>query len=92
MKSSLTVRLLSLTCLALALSACGTTGTAVLNNVSKDCDRDYDGTISAGITGGQFTGTVKVKCYRAGSPRLTPGLVVGGAPIAAEAAPPGPPT
>jgi hypothetical protein len=89
MKSSLTVRLLSLTCLALALSACGSTGTAVLSNLSADCDRDYDGTISAGITGGQFTGTVKVKCHAKGS--LTPGSVIGG-PIAREAAPPDPPS
>lgn len=51
----------------LALAGCGTTGSAVLNNVSQDCDRHYDGTISAGITGGQFTGTFKADCKAASS-------------------------
>lgn len=44
------------------LSGCGSTGAKVLDNVSNDCARKYDGTISAGITGGQFTGTVKIDC------------------------------
>lgn len=59
------LRLLSLACLAVALSACGTTGTKVLDNVSNDCARKYDGTITAGITGAQFTGTVKIDCRAA---------------------------
>jgi hypothetical protein len=55
----------ALACLMLA--GCGSTGVKVLDNVSNDCARKYDGTISAGITGGQFTGTVKIDCQPHGA-------------------------
>ncbi len=52
--------------LGLLLAACGTngTGTKVLENL-ESCNRHYDGAISAGITGAQFTGTIKVDCLNA---------------------------
>jgi hypothetical protein len=46
----------------LGLSACGTTGQAVLTNVAN-CTRHYDGAVTAGVLGGgQFVGTVKIDC------------------------------
>jgi hypothetical protein len=51
--------------LALALSGCSTAGQQqVLTNL-QGCERHYDGTISAGMTGGQFAGTVKIDCPHA---------------------------
>ena len=52
--------------LGLLVSACGTTGagTKVLENL-ESCNRRYDGAIAAGITGAQFTGTIKVECLNA---------------------------
>jgi hypothetical protein len=52
---------------ALCLTACSTTGQTVLNNVNQSCTRHYDGAISAGITGANFTGTFKADCTAAGS-------------------------
>ncbi|MEW5687216.1 MAG: hypothetical protein AB1942_20060 [Pseudomonadota bacterium] len=52
--------------LGLLVAACGSTGTGakVLENL-ESCNRRYDGAISAGITGAQFTGTIKVECLNA---------------------------
>jgi len=59
----------------LVLAGCGSTGTKFLDNVSNDCERHYDGAVTGGITGAQFTGTVKVDCQpsgRAAAPVTTP--------------------
>ena len=51
-----------LTLVCLGLSACGTTGQKVLDNVAG-CTRHYDGAVTAGVLGGgQFVGTVKIDC------------------------------
>lgn len=47
---------------AVALSACSTTTTGQMLNNLQGCERHYDGAVSAGMTGGQFSGTVKVDC------------------------------
>ncbi len=44
------------------VSACGTTGKQVLDNVSKDCARRYIGAINGGMMGGNFSGTVDIDC------------------------------
>jgi hypothetical protein len=45
----------------LALSACQSTGAQVLENL-QGCERHYDGAVSGGLTGAQFSGTIKVDC------------------------------
>lgn len=34
----------------------------MLKGVQAGCERHYDGTIHAGFTGAQFTGTVQIDC------------------------------
>ncbi|MDZ4370209.1 MAG: hypothetical protein U1C74_02150 [Phenylobacterium sp.] len=71
----------------LLLTACGSTGTGakVLENL-ESCNRRYDGAISAGITGAQFTGTIKVECLNADLERVKLlGLVAPAASTAPEA-------
>jgi hypothetical protein len=50
---------------AVALAACGGCSTAntqaILNNL-QGCERHYNGTVAGGMTGGQFTGSVKIDC------------------------------
>ena len=65
MPRTLLAALSVLACLALA--GCGSTGTKFLDNVSNDCERHYDGAVSGGLTGAQFTGTVKVDCQPRGA-------------------------
>jgi hypothetical protein len=48
----------------LALSACQSTGAQVLENL-QGCERHYDGAVSGGLTGAQFSGTIKVDCLPA---------------------------
>lgn len=62
--------LASAACLAAAaLSACNTTTTTkLLDNLSTDCERHYDGTVQAGLTGGGFSGTVKIDCSPGAAP------------------------
>jgi hypothetical protein len=45
----------------LAMSACQSTGAQVLENL-QGCERHYDGAVSGGLTGAQFSGTIKVDC------------------------------
>lgn len=52
---------ISLLCLGTALSGCSSTGTKVLDNL-QGCERHYDGAISGGLTGGQFSGTIEIHC------------------------------
>jgi hypothetical protein len=53
---------------SLCMSACSTTTTDhLLTNLSTDCERHYDGAINAGMTGGGFTGTVKIDCAPKGA-------------------------
>lgn len=56
---------ISLLCLGVALSGCSTTGAKVLDNL-QGCERHYDGAISGGLTGGQFSGTIEIHCIPAG--------------------------
>jgi hypothetical protein len=79
MPRSIIVALSVVACLALA--GCGSTGTKFLDNVSNDCERHYDGAVTGGITGAQFTGTVKVDCQPSGR-----AAAPAPAPIAASAA------
>jgi hypothetical protein len=97
--------LASVTAAVLALAtctACNSTGTShVLDNL-QGCTRHYDGTVSAGMTGGQFAGTVKVDCtpantsvpFTVGGPGnsyqvVKPGSVVGNSTTpAGDALPP----
>ena len=70
---------------ALALSACNTTTSAqLLNNLSADCERHYDGAIGGSLTGGSFQGTVKIDCTPATKATTTP--AVSGAGVAAAPA------
>jgi len=55
------LRSASILLMAVALSACGTTGQQVLTNV-QNCNRDYNGVVTGGITGGSFSGSVAIKC------------------------------
>lgn len=56
---------------SLALCACNTTTTTkLLDNLSTDCERHYDGTVSAGLTGGGFTGAVKIDCTPTAPPAI----------------------
>lgn len=56
-----------------ALSACNTTTTQqLLSNLSTDCERHYDGAVSAGMTGGGFNGTVKIDCAAKAAAPATP--------------------
>jgi hypothetical protein len=48
----------------LGLTACGTTGTKVLENL-QGCERHYAGNISGGALGADFNGTIKVDCLPA---------------------------
>lgn len=69
---------------ALALSGCNTvTQQQVLTNL-QGCERHYDGTVSGGMTGGQFSGTVKIDCPHtsaaAATAGITPGAVVAADP------------
>lgn len=66
---------------SVALTACAGTGKIVLQNIKEGCDRDYDGTIAAGLTGMNFTGKVHASC-RAIQPKAE-------APAVAPASPPG---
>lgn len=67
--------------------ACNTTTTGHILDNLNGCERHYDGAVSAGMTGGQFSGTVKVDCKSASPAAVTPGAVVGTLP-AAPATPP----
>ena len=63
----------------LALAACETTGglgERVLENL-QGCERHYDGAVAGGLTGGQFSGTVKIDC-----PALTDGTPLKVRPVA----------
>jgi hypothetical protein len=48
----------------LSMSACQSTGAQVLENL-QGCERHYDGAVSGGLTGAQFSGTIKVDCLPA---------------------------
>lgn len=47
---------------AALLSACSTTTTTKMLDNLAGCERHYDGAVSGGMTGGQFSGTVKIDC------------------------------
>lgn len=53
----------ALACLGVAsLSACSTAGAQqVLTNL-QGCERHYNGVVAAGMTGGNFSGSVKIDC------------------------------
>lgn len=44
------------------LSACSSTATTHMLDNLAGCERHYDGAVSGGMTGGQFSGTVKIDC------------------------------
>lgn len=48
--------------LALGLSGCSTTTSTKLLDNLQGCTRHYDGAVSGGMAGGQFSGTVKIDC------------------------------
>lgn len=47
---------------AVSLSACTNTGTAQLLDNLQGCERHYDGAVAGSLTGGSFSGTIKVDC------------------------------
>lgn len=52
----------ALACLALSLCGCSTAGAQqVLTNL-QGCERHYNGVVAAGMTGGNFSGSVKIDC------------------------------
>lgn len=56
---------IALSVIALALSLCGACSTLTTSHLLDNlqgCTRHYDGAVAAGMTGGQFSGTVKVDC------------------------------
>lgn len=62
------IRFASIIAVCALLGACSTTTTGhLLDNLSNDCERHYDGAVSAGMTGGQFSGTVKIDCLPKGA-------------------------
>lgn len=46
----------------LLCSACSSTATNHMLDNLAGCERHYDGAVSGGMTGGQFSGTVKIDC------------------------------
>lgn len=66
---------------AAALGAAGCQ--SVLTNLQA-CERHYNGVSSASLTGAQFSGTVKIDCYRPGE-ATAPAT---GTPAAQSATPP----
>lgn len=46
----------------LSLCSCNTTGTSQLLNNLQGCERHYDGAVAGSLTGGSFSGTIKVDC------------------------------
>lgn len=80
MKRAILLAGAALSCLA--LSACNTTSTAKLLDNLQGCERHYDGAVAGSLTGGSFSGTIKVDCK--------PGQgVTQGRPAAEPASPPG---
>lgn len=55
------------------LSACSSTATTHMLDNLAGCTRHYDGAVSGGMTGGQFSGTVKIDCVQpqTGAPQAT---------------------
>lgn len=65
----------------IALTACSSTSTQQLLTNLQGCERHYDGAISGGMTGGSFSGTIKVDCkppLGAQSPPVEPTSPPGG--------------
>ncbi len=60
MKRQIILAGVALACVS--LSACSTTTSQQLLTNLQSCQRHYDGAISGGLTGGQFSGTIKVDC------------------------------
>lgn len=57
---------------AALLSACSTTTTGKMLDNLAGCERHYDGAVSGGMTGGQFSGTVKIDCAGAAPASAAP--------------------
>lgn len=61
----MSLKLLAGAALACLLAGCNTTSQTKLLDNLQGCERHYDGAVSAGMTGGQFSGTIKVDCVPA---------------------------
>lgn len=64
---------------SVVLSGCSTTTSQQLLTNLQGCSRHYDGAVSGGLTGGQFSGTIKVDCTPATTaPPAEPAFKPGG--------------
>lgn len=83
MKRALLMGAAAVACLALSacLSGCASTSTTKLLDNLQGCERHYDGAVAGSLTGGSFSGTIKVDCK--------PGQGVAQVPAVAPTPPPG---